>query len=185
VIAATNKNLADAIRQHLFREDLYHRLNVIPLHVPALRERRDDIPILAAAFVEEVCRRNGMPQKEFTPEAMRRLQSLDWSGNVRELRNTVERLVIMSGERSIGVEAIDTRSALPSHGEVADELISTGGTFQEFKDRAEAAFIRKQLEVHGWNISRTAEALDIQRSHLYNKMKKFGLERGEGEGEAR
>ncbi len=185
VIAATNKNLPDAIRQHLFREDLYHRLNVLPLHVPALRERREDIPILAAAFAEEVCRRNGMPQKEFTPEAMRRLQSLDWSGNVRELRNTVERLVIMSNERSIEVDAIDTRPAIPSHGEVADELLSAGGTFQEFKDRAEAAFIRKQLELHGWNISRTAEALDIQRSHLYNKMKKFGLERGEGEGEAR
>lgn len=182
VIAATNKNLPDAIRQHLFREDLYHRLNVIPIHVPALRERREDIPILAEAFADEVCRRNGMPAKEFTPEAMRRLQSLEWSGNVRELRNTVERLVIMSGDRTIDAEAIDARSTPSTQAGAADELLSAGGTFQEFKDRAEAAFIRKQLEVHGWNISKTAEALDIQRSHLYNKMKKFGLERGEGEG---
>ncbi len=179
VIAATNKNLPDAIRQRLFREDLYHRLNVIPIRVPALRERRDDIPVLAAAFAEEICRRNGMPTKVFSADALRMLQSLDWSGNVRELRNTVERLVIMTGEHVIEAESIDTGSEVSRV--VGDDLLSAGGTFQEFKDRAEAAFIRKQLEVHGWNISKTAEALDIQRSHLYNKMKKFGLERGEGE----
>ncbi len=179
VIAATNKNLSEAIRQHLFREDLYHRLNVIPIHVPALRERREDIPLLAESFAEEICRRNGMPVKTFSADALHRLQSLDWSGNVRELRNTVERLVIMTGEHVIEAESIDAGPTVSRA--VADDLLSVGGTFQEFKDRAEAAFIRKQLEVHGWNISKTAEALDIQRSHLYNKMKKFGLERGEGE----
>ena len=177
VIAATNKSLPDAIRQHGFREDLYHRLNVIPLHVPALRDRREDIPILAAAFSEEVCKRNGIPLKEFSAEATRLLQAMDWSGNVRELRNAVERLVIMTPERIIGVEAIDARPVVVTA--TPDDLLSPGGTFQEFKDRAEAAFIRRQLDVHEWNISRTAEALDIQRSHLYNKMKKFGLSRGE------
>ena len=182
VIAATNKNLAEAIRQHVFREDLYHRLNVIPIHVPALRERREDIPILAAAFADEICRRNGMPVKSFSQDAMHRLQSLDWSGNVRELRNTVERLVIMTSEHVIDAGSIDAGPSVSRA--VADDLVSAGGTFQDFKDRAEAAFIRRQLEAHGWNISKTAEALDIQRSHLYNKMKKFGLERGEGEGAA-
>ncbi|MGA9121258.1 MAG: sigma-54 dependent transcriptional regulator [Bacteroidota bacterium] len=177
VIAATNKNLPEAIRQHLFREDLYHRLNVIPIHVPALRERKEDIPILAAAFAEEVCRRNGMPPRTFSPEAMTKLQSMGWSGNVRELRNAVERLVIMTSSTAIEGDAIETSP--PTTRSPGDDLLTAAGTFQEFKDRAEAAYIHRQLELHGWNISRTAEALDIQRSHLYNKMKKFGLERGE------
>lgn len=177
VVAATNKNLLDAIKQHTFREDLYHRLNVIPIHVPPLRERREDIPILAAAFAEEICQRNGMALKTFTPEAMQKLQSMDWSGNVRELRNIVERLVIMTPKNVIEADAID--SGVPGRVGPLDDLAGDGGTFQEFKDRAEAAFIRKQLEKHGWNISRTAEALDIQRSHLYNKMKKYGLARGD------
>jgi two-component system nitrogen regulation response regulator NtrX len=175
VIAATNKNLPEAIRQHLFREDLYHRLNVIPLHVPSLRERREDIPLLAAAFAEEICRRNGMPLKVFSTDAMSKLQSLAWSGNVRELRNAVERLVIMTPSPTIGEDAVE--SGPPLSKSSGDDLLAGATTFQDFKDRAEAAFIRMQLEAHGWNISKTAEALDIQRSHLYNKMKKFGLVR--------
>ncbi len=179
VLAATNKNLADAIRQNSFREDLYHRLNVIPIHVPPLRERREDIPLLAAAFAEDICQRNGMALKRFTPDGLKKLQTMDWSGNVRELRNIIERLVIMTPQNTIEAPQIEQQVG----GFVAggDDLLSVGGTFQEFKDRAEAAFIKKQLEQHEWNISRTAEALDIQRSHLYNKMKKFGLGRGEDE----
>jgi DNA-binding NtrC family response regulator len=175
VIAATNKNLQEAIKQNLFREDLFYRLNVIPVHVPPLRERRDDIPVLARAFAHDICARNRMPSKGLADEALRGLQGMDWSGNVRELRNTVERLVIMTAGPVITIDDVEryargTRAA-------TDELLSLGGTFQEFKERAEAAFIRKQLELHGWNITKTAEALDIQRSHLYNKMKKYGLEK--------
>ena len=178
VIAATNKNLAEAIAANLFREDLYHRLNVIPVTVPPLRERREDIPLLATAFAEDICQRNGMAVKQFGDEAMRQLQSLDWPGNVRELRNMVERLVIMTAGSYI--ESVDMTAAGGRGGRSAwDDLLAAGGTFQEFKDRAEAAFIRNQLEANGWNISRTAEVLDIQRSHLYNKMKKYGLERKE------
>jgi DNA-binding NtrC family response regulator len=177
VIAATNKNLIDAIKQHAFREDLYHRLNVIPIQVPPLRERREDIPLLAAAFAEDICQRNGMALKTFSPEALQKLQSLEWSGNVRELRNIVERLVIMTPKNVIEADAIGP--GVPGKMNEVDDMVNAGGTFQEFKDRAEAAFIRKQLEMHGWNISRTAEALDIQRSHLYNKMKKYGLTRGD------
>jgi DNA-binding NtrC family response regulator len=175
VIAATNKNLPEAIRQATFREDLYHRLNVIPVHVPPLRERREDIPQLAAAFCRDLCQRYGKPEKSFSEGALKKLQGMDWSGNVRELRNMVERLVIMGPETTIGEEEIHWQ--MGGGGRGGDDLLNTGGTFQDFKDRSEAAFIRKQLEDHGWNISKTAEALDIQRSHLYNKMKKYGLTR--------
>ena len=178
VIAATNKNLPEAVRAGLFREDLYHRLNVIPIRVPSLRERREDIPVLAAAFVEEVCTQNGMAPKRFSDEALRLLQGMEWRGNVRELRNTVERLVIMTPENVITRVEVFPQETRRS-GEL-DDLLAQSMTFQEFKDRAEAAFIRKQLEAHEWNVSKTAEALEIQRSHLYNKMRKFGLEREVG-----
>jgi len=176
VIAATNKNLLEAIKIGKFREDLLHRLNVIPIHVPPLRERREDIPILVHSFSDEICRRNGMALKTFTDEAVQKLKGMEWGGNVRELRNIVERLVIMSPQSLIDAGQIERLSGGGSKVQ-SDELLSVGGTFQEFKDRAEAAYIKKKLAEYGWNISRTAEALDIQRSHLYNKMKKFGFTR--------
>jgi DNA-binding NtrC family response regulator len=178
VIAATNKNLPEAIKQGLFREDLYHRLNVIPIRVPPLRERTEDIPLLAVAFAEDICRQNGQPVKRFADETLRRLQTREWTGNVRELRNLVERLVIMTPGPVIEAEHLEP--SLPGSAPMTDNLVGAGGTFQEFKERAEAAFIRFQLARNGWNISRTAEVLDIQRSHLYNKMKKYGLERDAG-----
>jgi DNA-binding NtrC family response regulator len=179
VLAATNKNLQEAIKQGTFREDLFHRLNVIPIRVPALRERREDIPLLVRAFADEICSHNGMAPMKFSDQALSLLQSMDWSGNVRELRNIVERLVIMTPGNVVEPGHIERGpSGAP---QAADDLVSRGGTFQDFKDRAEAAFIRFQLEANSWNISRTAEVLDIQRSHLYNKMKKYGLTRGEGE----
>lgn len=176
LITATNKNLSEMIKQGTFREDLYHRLNVIPVVVPPLRERREDIPLLTNAFAEEICRRYGMALKTFSDEALRKLTSMDWSGNVRELRNIVERLVIMTPSKMIEADQVESGA-----GKVRSEsgdLLDLGGTFQDFKDRAEAAFIKKLLDEHEWNISRTAQALDIQRSHLYNKMRKFGLARG-------
>jgi two-component system, NtrC family, nitrogen regulation response regulator NtrX len=175
VIAATNKNLLDSVKNGVFREDLYHRLNVIPIRVPSLRERREDIPLLARAFVEDVCALNGMATKTIAEEALRRLQCLDWSGNVRELRNTIERMVIMTPGPVIPESEI--LPPQPVHRGEAGDLMVEGLTFQEFKDRAEAAFIKRQLEVSGWNVSKTADMLQIQRSHLYSKMKKYGLER--------
>lgn len=175
VFAATNKNLPEAVKAGAFREDLYHRLNVIPIRVPALRERREDIPLLAVSFAADVCAQNGMAPKRFTDEVLRTLQGMPWGGNVRELRNTVERLVIMTpGDEIARVEVFQEA---PRAGGVVEDLLAQNLTFQDFKDRAEAAFIKKQLEVHDWNVSKTADALEIQRSHLYNKMKKFGLER--------
>jgi DNA-binding NtrC family response regulator len=175
VIAATNKNLPDAVKAGLFREDLFHRLNVIPIRVPALRERREDIPLLAVAFVGEVCAQNGMAPKRFSEDALRRLQGMEWSGNVRELRNTVERLVIMTPRPVIEVTDMAPVESV-QRGEL-EETFGPGLTFQEFKDRAEAAFIKRALEANSWNVSKTADELGIQRSHLYNKIKKFHLER--------
>ncbi|MBF8293524.1 MAG: ntrX [Bacteroidetes bacterium] len=183
VIAATNKNLEEEIKKGNFRDDLYHRLRVIPIHVPPIRERREDIPILIKSFIDDVCTRNGMARKTVTDEALKRLSSLEWRGNVREVRNTVERLVILSPGTTIDVSLLEA-GVQGGHGEF-EEILGQGGTFQEFKERAEAAFVRRQLEQHKWNISKTAEALDIQRSHLYTKMKRYGLmkegESGEGD----
>jgi DNA-binding NtrC family response regulator len=180
VITATNKNLLEEIKKGTFREDLYHRLNVIPIPVPALRERREDIPILANAFLDEICARNGMSQKSITPKAMEMLKMMDWSGNVRELRNIIERLIIMSPGMTIDEKQAE-QIAVGKKTEFED-VLNISVTFQDFQDKAEKAYIKKQLEAHDWNISKTAKALDIQRSHLYNKMRKFGLMR-EGENE--
>jgi two-component system nitrogen regulation response regulator NtrX len=180
VLAATNKNIAEEIEKGSFRKDLYHRLNVIPLHVAPLRERREDIPILVRAFIEDVCSRNGMAKRSISEESLQKLMNREWPGNVRELRNAVERLVILSSGTSLDVGILEASGLSGKSG--FEDLLSAPGTFQEFKDKAEAAFIKWQLELHKWNISKTAEALDIQRSHLYTKMKRYGLAR-EGEDE--
>lgn len=181
VVAATNKEIQKQAQEGNFRDDLYHRLNVIPIHVPPLRDRREDIPLLAEAFLDEVCARNGLPRKTFPADVLKKLSSLEWPGNVRELKNTVERLAILSPGSSIDPALLDA-GAGQGKGD-PDAIVNTGGTFQEFKERAEAAFIKRQLEVNKWNISKTAEALDIQRSHLYTKMKRYGLMK-EGEPES-
>lgn len=175
VIAATNKNLPEEIEGRNFREDLYHRLNVIPMHVPPLRERREDIPILVEAFIEEICARNGIAPKKISERAMQLLMAMEWRGNIRELRNMVERLVIISPGTMIDDALLDAVRS-ESKSELEDIIIGSK-TFQEFKDRAESAYIKHQLDLHNWNISKAAEAMDIQRSHLYSKMKKYGLER--------
>ncbi len=192
VIAATNKDLQAAIADGAFREDLFHRLNVIPIHVPPLRERREDIPLLAAAFVDEVCAINGFAPKRLSAGAAAELGGMPWSGNVRELRNFVERLVILTpgkvietagiagtGGSGVGAGASGTGVSRGSGGGAGgvDNLIAGSKSLQEFKDRSEAAFIGYQLEKFGWNVSKTADALGMERSHLYTKIKKYGLER--------
>ncbi len=179
VISATNKNLEEEIRKNLFRNDLYHRLNVIPIALPPLRERREDIPVLVEAFIEETCTRNGFAVKTISQRALQALGGMEWTGNVRELRNIVERLVIMS--RGSGIDLEDLGVVSVAQKDAMGELIQASQSFQDFKDRAEAAFIRHQLELHNWNVSKTAEALEMERSHLYTKIKKYGLEREEKE----
>ncbi len=176
IVSATNKDLRKEIEEGNFREDLYHRLNVIPIKVPPLRERASDIPILVNHFTEKICKGNKFPLKKFSNDAIKVLQSYKWSGNVRELRNIIERIIIMIPNTEITKE--DVYSMLPHPETKKDDLINTADSFQEFKEKAERAFIIKQLESNDWNISKTAEALDIQRSHLYNKMKKYNIEKG-------
>ncbi|MCL6495143.1 MAG: sigma-54 dependent transcriptional regulator [Ignavibacterium sp.] len=177
IIAATNKNLLEEIHKGNFREDLYHRLNVIPIHVPPLRERVEDIPILVEHFCKEITTKHKKPPVRFSEDAIKILQAQPWTGNVRELRNIVERIIIIVDKREITSKDIDflfagTQASL-------DNLIDTSNSFQEFKEKAEKAFILKQLKANDWNISKTAEILDIQRSHLYTKMRKYGIEKEE------
>ncbi len=178
VLAATNKNLEEEITKGNFRKDLFHRLNVIPVLVPPLREHLDDVLILARAFSNDVCARNGIARKTVTQDVADALTQRIWTGNVRELKNAIERLVILSPGSTIDIAVLDS---FGSSAEKNDGLLCSAKTFQEFKDRAEAAFIKRQLEIHKWNISQTAEAIDIQRSHLYTKMKQYGLVKEEEE----
>jgi DNA-binding NtrC family response regulator len=182
VIAATNKNLEEEISKGTFREDLFHRLNVIPVFLPPLRERREDIRILVPALIADICASNSMPVKTIAKEALDALVQMNWSGNVRELRNAVERLVIMTPAPEIGPGDIGQFTS--GKRDEVEGILQTSGSFQEFKDRTEAAFIRHQLELHNWNVSKTAEALEMERSNLYTKIKKYGLERAETSGEA-
>ncbi len=180
VVAATNRDLLQRIEENLFREDLYHRLSVILIHVPPLRERRGDVSIIAPFFGEKLAKRNGLSPKPFAPEALDKMERYDWRGNVRELHNVVERLLILSeGEK---VEARDVERYVQAGGGAGNplgNLLERYDQFSDFRDRAEQLFIEHQLDRNEWNISRTAEAIGIQRSHLYNKMNKYGISRGE------
>lgn len=176
IISATNKDLNSEIQKGNFREDLFHRLNVIPVNVPPLRERKEDIPLLIEHFSRIICEKNKFVQKTWTDAAIKTLQGFTWKGNIRELRNFVERIVIMVQTSSIGEKEIN--SYLPASSAGVDELLNTSNTFQEFKEKAEKAFILKQLSLNNWNVSKTAEILGMQRSHLYNKLKKYEIEKG-------
>jgi two-component system nitrogen regulation response regulator NtrX len=178
VIAATNKNLEEEIRKGAFREDLFFRLNVIPFQVPPLRERREDIPLLARHFIAELSTEYGKRPKELSAEALDLLVSLPWPGNVRELRNIIERLVIMTpGDR---IEARHLPAPLLGGVVVAGDGAAAQG-FAEFPSLAaaredfERRYIWKKYQDCGGNMSRTAEALQVERSNLYRKMKGYGL----------
>ena len=180
IISATNKNLKEEIKKGNFREDLYHRLNVIPIFVPPLKDRIEDIPILVNHFVSNITSRYNKPQVKFTNDAIELLQSQKWSGNIRELHNVIERIIIIIDKQV--VDKNDLHFLFPEVTSSVDDLILKSNSFQEFKEKTEKAFILKQLNNNNWNISKTAEQLDIQRSHLYNKIKKYGIEKGDGNG---
>jgi two-component system nitrogen regulation response regulator NtrX len=179
VIAATNKDLEHEIAEGKFREDLYYRLNVVPVTVPPLRDRREDIPQLVAHFADRLTRNEGVPPRGMADDAVQRLSEYDWPGNVRELRNTVERLLILaSGPR---ITAADVERLV---GKRAAEQTSLGSlvdcrTFEEFKDAAERAFLLAKLREANWNVSETARLLDMPRSNLYKKIERYGLAREE------
>jgi DNA-binding NtrC family response regulator len=177
IISATNKNLLEEIEKGTFREDLYHRINVIPIQIPPLRERIDDIPVLVNSFIGEITAKHKKPMVKINDDAMKYMQSMEWSGNVRELRNSVERIIIIIDKKEITRKDIELLFS-SGHNHLTD-IIDINNSFQEFKEKAEKAFILKQLEVNNWNVSKTAEVLDIQRSHLYSKIKKYGIDKAE------
>jgi two-component system, NtrC family, nitrogen regulation response regulator NtrX len=177
VLAATNKDLEDEIREGRFREDLYYRLNVIPLHVPPLRERREDIPMLVQHFAERAIREANLRPKGFSPDAVETLQRMDWPGNVRELRNTVERLLILAPGENVTRADVDLMVGGAARGAgLSGELLNCN-TFAEFKEAAERAFIIQKLREHDWNVSETARTLDMPRSNLYKKIERYDLVR--------
>ncbi len=180
VIAATNKDLLAQIEENQFREDLYHRLSVILIHVPPLRERRGDVPVITENIAERIARRNGLEPKPFTRDALTALGNFDWRGNVRELHNVVERLTILSqGERITELDVERYVHPGGASGNPIVGLLDRFDQFADFRDSAEKLFIEHKLTQNDWNISRTAEAIGIQRSHLYNKMSKYDISRDE------
>ena len=177
VLAATNKDLPVEIRAGRFREDLYFRLNVVPIFVPALRDRQEDIPLLADHFMAMLAREYGRRPKVFDPDAVAALQRYPWPGNVRELRNLIERLMIMvPGERITArdVTFLDQTSA-PGAEPSAPAPAATMTPLHDARDRFERDYILRALAAQQGNISRTAEALGIERSNLYRKMRAFGI----------
>lgn len=180
VLAATNKRLEDEIAANRFREDLYYRLNVVPLTVPPLRDRREDIPLLVTHFLETLSRHEGVPPRGIAPDALDRLRHLDWPGNVRELRNTIERLLILSGGPVISHE--DVARLVGARGVAADGGSGLGDltsfkTFEEFKAAGERAFLLAKLRQNEWNVAETARLLDMPRSNLYKKIERYSLTR--------
>lgn len=177
VVAATNKDVEAEIEEGTFREDLFYRLNVVPIHLPPLRERREDIPMLIRHFSERMVDAKRASSREFADEAIAKLQARDWPGNVRELRNTVERLLILAETDEITSGDVDrlVRGRDGASG-LGGELLSAE-SFSAFKDAAERLFILQKLREHDWNVSETARAVDMPRSNLYKKIEKFGLVR--------
>jgi len=177
VVAATNRNLEAAIDDGDFREDLYHRLSVIRITAPPLRERGEDIDRLAEFFCERLSMRNGRPEKHFSDDALARLRQYPWRGNVRELHNTVERLVVLSMDEEITLDDLEMFSSPGSAPEDSiSHLIQEKPKIAEFRDAAEAVFLRRKLDEFGGNISRMSESIELQRSNIYAKLKKFDID---------
>jgi two-component system nitrogen regulation response regulator NtrX len=172
-IAATNKNLEEEIAEGRFREDLFFRLSVIPIHSPPLRERVDDIPALVNHFIETFSAEDNLRKKQISPEAVERLIKYPWKGNIRELRNTLERLLIMSPSDTITFEDLPenirnaSEAALPDHQGVA--------TLKEFKEMSERSFLVSKLRENNWNISQTAQVIGTPRSNLYKKLEQYRI----------
>jgi two-component system nitrogen regulation response regulator NtrX len=176
VIAATNKDLPEEVKAGRFREDLYFRLSVVVLHTPPLRSHPADIPALVEHFTAVACREYNRRPKRWTPPALAQLAAYPFPGNVRELKNIVERAVIMQLEDDI--RAVDLLPAVVD-GASTDEGLFAAPTLAEFQERAERAFLVRQLQRHGWNVAATARAINTPRSNLYKKIEAYGLSREE------
>lgn len=168
IVAATNKDLTEEVKKGAFREDLMYRLNVIPIQLPPLRERKEDIPELVDYFLGYFSAEYGQKPKKITPDGLQMLEVYDWPGNIRELRNVIERLVIMTPSNTVTPRNIIL-------GEAARSDYFTFNTLKEARESFEKDFIIKKLEENNWNISKTAEILDIERSNLHRKIKAYDI----------
>jgi two-component system, NtrC family, nitrogen regulation response regulator NtrX len=177
VVAATHRNLEEEIAAGRFREDLFYRLNVIPIRTPALREHLEDVPLLVEYFTRRYAERSNYRPKELTPDALAHLKALPWRGNVRELKNLVERLLILSPGDAITREDVIsvTGGARP---ELSSALLAVQ-TLREFRDLSERMFILHKLEENSWNVTQTAQAIDTPRSNLYKKLDQYEIHREE------
>ncbi len=175
IIAATNKNLEEEVKKGTFREDLFFRLNVIPLSVPPLRDRKEDIVQLVEYFIEMFVLENGVRPKTFTPDAIKILQSYEWPGNVRELKNVVERLMIMVPSALISRQDIESLAMFKMQNLIKEYDYFSYSTLKSAREAFERDFIIKKLKENNWNISKTAEILDIERSNLHKKIKAYNI----------
>lgn len=179
IITATNKDLEGEIEVGRFRNDLYFRLNVVPIHLPPLRERREDIPMLIQHFISQVAEQQRLAPRRFSEKAIQRLAQMEWPGNVRELRNTVERLLILTSGTEISATDVERMvGAARSGGHLTAELLAVP-TFAAFKERAESAFLLAKLRECEWNVAETARSIGMRRSHLYKKLEAYNLIREE------
>jgi two-component system nitrogen regulation response regulator NtrX len=170
VIAATNKNLEEEIARGNFREDFFYRLNVIPFFVPPLRERKEDIPLLAREFLREFGREYGRPRVDIAEDAIASLQQYHWPGNVRELKNVIERVLILNPQ-ALRIE----RRHLPALAHRGGKKSEDFSTLQQAREAYERDYILKKIDDCHGNVTRAAEALGLERSHLYRKMKSLGI----------
>jgi len=170
ILAATNRKLEDEVKKGAFREDLYYRLNVFPIEVPALRDHREDIPSMIRHFLDRICPENNIRIKNISEEALELLYRYDYPGNIRELRNLVERLAIITAEEAIGVAQV--KRVIPLRPQTSPDSL----LYSKLED-TERELIRKTLEDNRWHISKVARILGLERSHLYKKMKRYGIER--------
>ena len=177
VIAATNKKLEGEIAAGRFREDLYYRLNVVPIQVPPLRERREDIPLLVEHFLSQFAQHDSVAPRSIDAAAIERLTAFDWPGNVRELRNTIERLLILAPGPRVTAADVERLTGVRASATGGLGGLEDSPTFEEFKLAAERAFLTVKLRQHDWNVAETARALDMPRSNLYKKIERHGLAR--------
>jgi two-component system nitrogen regulation response regulator NtrX len=181
VVAATNQDLETAINEGGFREDLFYRLNVIPIRTPPLREHQEDLPELVEYFVERYTTVNNYRPKTFSKGAIERLQDLPWKGNVRELNNVIERLLILSPEETISEG--DVSGLLGGGRRDLGDVVAGAKTLKQFREAAERLFLIEQLERNGWNVTQTARAIETPRSNLYKKMESYDIRRQSAEGD--
>lgn len=180
IVAATNKDLAEEARTGRFREDLYFRLNVIPINIPPLRERREDIEQIMQYFIEQFSVENGLKQKEIRKEVVELFLGYDWPGNIRELKNAVERLIIMTPSRVIDGKAVEAVGMFAARTSQRGYDYFSMKTLKEARDVFERDFIVRKLEENNWNISRTSDAIAIERSNLHKKIKAYEISEGQG-----